>query len=285
MNDARAHDAATGLVPQPLGRRGLMMTTLIAGFTLGTTRVEAQAIHTDTTSIDAGEVKVPAGDVDLPGYFAKPQGAGPFPIVIVNEEVFGVHEYLKDVCRRLAKAGYAAICVEIYARVGDLTKTTNYGPIVSAAPDTTAMSDLDSALRYAAAHGGDAGRAAVTGFCRGGRYTWLYAAHSRNLKAAVAWYGPLGGNRTDIQPKTAMDVAAEINCPLLSLSGAKDPIVKPEDVEAAIAKARAAGKTAEMVIYPDTGHGFHADYRPSYNAADAEDGWKRMLAWFKSHGA
>jgi carboxymethylenebutenolidase len=265
-----------------------MMTGLMSGLTLATTRVEAQVIHTDSAGIEAGEVKVPSGDVDLPGYFAKPQGAGPFPIVIVNEEIFGVHDYIKDVCRRFAKAGYAAIAVEIYARVGDLSKATDFsqiGPIISKAPDATVMSDLDHSVAYAAAHGGDAGRLAVTGFCRGGRTTWLYAAHNPALKAAVAFYGPIMTPDTDIQPKSPMDLAADIKCPLLGLYGGKDTGIKPDDVQAAAAKARAAGKTVEIVMYPNSPHGFHADYRPSYVAADAADGWARALAWFHKYGA
>jgi carboxymethylenebutenolidase len=284
MND---FGEVSGLRKYPLARRGLVMSGLMSGLTLATTRVEAQAIKTDMTGIDAGEVKIPAGDVDLPGYFAKPQGTGPFPIVIVNEEVFGVHDYIKDICRRLAKAGYAAIAPEIYARVGDLSKLSDMKDIfaiVGKAPDATVMSDLDHSVSYAVAHGGDPGRVGVTGFCRGGRNVWLYAAHNPKLKAAVAWYGPITGGVSEIQPKTALDAAGDINCPLLGLYGGKDTGIRVEDVQAAAAKARAAGKTVEIVVYPDSPHGFHADYRPSYHAEDAADGWKRMLAWFKQYG-
>jgi carboxymethylenebutenolidase len=280
-------DELSGLTRFPLARRGMIMTGLISGFTLATTRVDAQAIHTDSTGLDAGEVKIPVSDGDLPGYFAKPQGAGPFPIVVVNEEVFGIHEYLKDVCRRFAKLGYAAVAPEIYARIGDLSKVTDsaqIGQIVSKAPDATVMSDLDDAVKYAAAHGGDPNRLGVTGFCRGGRTTWLYAAHNPKLKAAVAWYGPIRGTPTDIQPKSVMDIADQIKCPLLGLYGGQDTGIKMDDVQAAAAKARAAGKTVEIVIYPDAPHGFHADYRPSYRAADAADGWNRLQAWFKKYG-
>jgi carboxymethylenebutenolidase len=289
MNDLTGDmQGLSGLRSTPLARRGLMMSGLISGLTLATTRVEAQVIHTDTTGIEAGEVKIPAGDTELPGYFAKPAGAGPFPTVLVNEEIFGVHEYIKDVCRRLAKAGYAAVAPEIYARLGDLSKMTDVGQIVSQvvskAPDATLLSDLDHAVAYAAAHGGSADRLGVTGFCRGGRNTWMYAAHNPKLKAAVAWYGPVGGTPSSIQPKTAVDVAGELKCPLLGLYGGKDTGIKVEDVQAAAAKARAAGKTVEIVVYPDAPHGFHADYRPSYRKADAEDGWQRLLAWFKQHG-
>jgi len=290
MNDLNGDlQGLSGLQTYPLARRGLMMSGLMSGLTLATTRVEAQVIKTDTAGIAAEEVRIPVGDTELPGYFAKPQGAGPFPVVVVIEEIFGVHEYIKDTCRRFAKAGYAAIAPELYARLGDLSKMTDVGQIISQviskAPDATVMSDLDKAVAYAGAHGGAATRLGVTGFCRGGRNTWLYAAHNPSLKAAVAWYGPVGGSPSDIQPKTATDVAAELKCPLLGLYGGKDTGIKVEDVQAAAAKAKAAGKTVEIVVYPDAPHGFHADYRPSYRQADAEDGWKRLLAWFKQHGA
>ena len=286
MNDLHG---LSGLQSYPLARRGLVMTSLISGLTLATTRVEAQVIHTDMTGIEGGEVKIPVGDTNLPGYFAKPVGAGPFPIVLVNEEIFGVHDYIKDICRRFAKAGYVAIAPEIYARLGDLSKMTDVGQIisqvVSKAPDARMMQDLDGAVAYAAAHGGAATRLGVTGFCRGGRNTWLYAAHNPNLKAAVAWYGPVGGAPSEIQPKTATDVAGDLKCPLLGLYGGKDGGIKVEDVQAAAAKAKAAGKSVEIVVYPEAPHGFHADYRPSYRAEDAADGMKRLFAFFKQHGA
>jgi carboxymethylenebutenolidase len=277
-------EVMAGLRSYPLARRGLMMSGLMSGLTLATTRVEAQVIHTDTAGLDAGEVKIPEADTELPGYFARPQGAGPFPIVVVNEEVFGIHEYIKDTCRRLGKLGYLAVAVEIYARIGDLSKATDVMPIVSKAPDATVMSDLDGAVKWAAANKGDAGRIGVTGFCRGGRNTWMYAAHNPNVKAAVAWYGRIMGTATDIQPKRVIDIADQINCPLLGLYGGQDAGIKVDDVQAAAAKARAAGKTVEIVVYPDAPHGFHADYRPSYRAADAADGWQRMQDWFKKYG-
>jgi carboxymethylenebutenolidase len=277
-------EVMAGLRSYPLARRGLMMSGLMSGLTLATTRVEAQVIHTDTAGLDAGEVKIPEADTELPGYFARPQGAGPFPIVVVNEEVFGIHEYIKDTCRRLGKLGYLAVAVEIYARIGDLSKATDVMPIVSKAPDATVMSDLDGAVKWAAANKGDAGRIGVTGFCRGGRNTWMYAAHNPNVKAAVAWYGRIMGTATDIQPKRVIDIADQINCPLLGLYGGQDTGIKVDDVQAAATKARAAGKTVEIVVYPDAPHGFHADYRPSYRAADAADGWQRMQDWFKKYG-
>ena len=271
----------------PPGRR-IVMTSLITGLTLATTRVQAQAIHTDSAGLEAGEVKLPVEDGALPGYFARPQGDGPFPIVLVNEEIFGIHDYIKDVCRRLARAGYLAIAPEIYARLADLAKLTDPAVImrdvISRAPDAQVMRDLDAAVRWAAANKGDAGRLGTIGFCRGGRTVWLYDAHAPQLKAAVAWYGPVGGASTAIQPKTAMDVAAALHAPLLALLGGQDPGIRVEDVQAAAARARAAGGVVEVVVYPEAGHGFHADYRPSYRPGDAADGWQRSLAWLRRWG-
>ena len=272
----------------PIQRRAFMMTSLIAGLTLATTRVDAQAIHTDTAGIDAREVSIPVADGTLPGYFAKPAGSGPFPTVLVIEEIFGVHEYIKDVCRRLAKLGYVAVAPELYARLGDLSKMSDIEQIlrdvISKAPDATVLSDLDRAAAFAQANGGDPARLGVTGFCRGGRATWLYAAHNPDLRAAVAWYGPLGGAPTPIQPTPAAAVATQLRCPLLGLYGAQDDGFPVADVQAAAAAAKRAGKTVEIVIYPEAGHAFHADYRPSYVKSAADDGWTRTLAWFKKYG-
>jgi carboxymethylenebutenolidase len=281
-------DGTEGLTRFPIARRGMLMSSLISGFTLAVTAVEAQVIHTDTTGITAAEIKIPVEDGEMPGYYAKPNGAGPFPVILVNEEIFGVHEHIKDLCRRLAKSGYLAVAPEIYARQGDLSKMTDVNQIVSQViakkPDAEMLSDLDSAVAWAGKNGGDLARLGVTGFCRGGRNTWFYDAHNAQVKAAVAWYGPIKGMPSDIQPKVTMDIAADIHAPLLGLYGGQDNSIDVQDVEAAAAKARAAGKTVEIKVYPDAPHGFNADYRPSYKKADAEDGWARMLAWFKKYG-
>jgi len=281
-------DGSEGLVRYPLARRGMLMSGLISGFTLAIVPVEAQVIHTDTNGIVAAEVQIPTDGGNMPGYYAKPQGAGPFPVVLVIEEIFGVHEHIKDLCRRLAKAGYLAVAPELYARYGDLSKMTDIAQIssqvISKAPDDQLLKDLDNAATWAGKNGGDTNRLGVTGFCRGGRNTWLYDAHNPNVKAAVAWYGPVMSATSDIQPKTATDVAANLHGPLLGLYGGQDTGIKVPDVEAAAAKAKAAGKTVEIHVYPDAPHGFNADYRPSYRKADAEDGWQRMLAWFKKYG-
>ena len=207
---------------------------------------------------------------------------------LVNEEIFGVHSYVADICRRLAKLGYLAVATEYYARIADLSTMTDAGTIfrevISKAPDAQYMDDLDATAAWAAANKGDPARMGVIGFCRGGRQTWLYAAHNPKLKAAVAFYGPLGGQPTPIQPVSALDVADRIDCPLLGLYGGADPGIPVELVHQAEAKAKAAHKTVEIVIYPDVGHAFHADYRPSYRKDAAEDGWKRALAWFRRYG-
>jgi carboxymethylenebutenolidase len=278
-----------GLTRFPLARRGFVASGLISGFTLATTVVHAQAIRTDSTGLVAGEASIPTEDGTLPAYFARPDGAGPFPIILVVEEIFGVHEYIKDVCRRLGKSGYLAVASEYYARLGDLSKMTDAGAIVrdviSHEPDETLMHDMDSTSAWAQANHGDGGHLGVIGFCRGGRAVWLYATHNAKLKAAVAFYGPVNTPATTIQPHSALNLAGDLKCPLLGLYGGKDPSIAVADVEAAAAKAKAAGQTVDIIVYPDSGHGFHADYRPSYNAHDAADGWARALAWFKKYDA
>jgi carboxymethylenebutenolidase len=264
------------------------MTSLISGLTLATERVEAQTIHTDATGLEAGETKIPVPGGGLPAYFARPAKGTKFPIILVNEEIFGVHEYIKDICRRLAKLGYLAVATEYYARIGDLSTMTDVQQIVtdviSREPDAQYMADADATVDWAVANHGDISRLGVIGFCRGGRMTWLYAAHNPKLKAAVAFYGPVGGTPTPIQPATATDYADRLLCPLLGLYGGSDPSIPVDAVHAAEAKAKAAHKTVEIVVYPDAPHGFHADYRPSYRRDAAEDGWKRMLGWFKQYG-
>ena len=270
-----------------IARRGFVMTSLITGFSLAAVRGEAAPIHTDTDGLQAGEVQIPVRDGSAPGYMAKPASAGPFPVVVVIEEIFGVHEHIKDICRRFAKLGYLAVSTELYARQGDLSKMTDAGQIVrdviSKAPESQILSDLDDTVRWAGANGGDLGRLGVTGFCRGGYVTWLYAAHNPQLKAAVAWYGPIGES-TALQPDTVLAVAPRIDCPVLGLYGGKDPGIPVADIEKAATEARAAGKTAEIVIYPEAAHAFFADYRPSYVQSAATDGWTRCQTWFHRYG-
>jgi carboxymethylenebutenolidase len=276
-----------GLKRYPLARRGFVMTSLISGFTLATTKVDAQIITTPATGLVAGEVQIPVSDGHIPGYMARPAGNGPFPIVLVNEEIFGVHEWVKDVCRRMAHLGYCAIAPEIYARIADLSKMTDVNAIqrevISKKPDAEMLTDLDSAVAYAAKNHGNGARVAAIGFCRGGRNTWFYAAHDPKLKAAVAFYGPVGGTPTPIQPQAVPDIADQIHCPLLGLYGGQDPSIPVPAIQAAVAKAKAAGKTVDLVIYPDAPHGFAADYRPSYREADAKDAFAKCAAWLKKY--
>ena len=279
-----------GLLPRAQWtRRGFVMTSLMTGFALSVQPVTAQTITTDTNGLDAGEVKIPMADGSIPAYRAMPAQGGPFPTVLVVQEIFGVHEHIKDICRRLAKAGYYAIAPELYARQGnpaaisdtqELIKT-----IVSKVPDAQVMSDLDASVSYAKSTGkADTARLAVTGFCWGGRIVWLYAAHNPALKAAVAWYGPIDRPRTELQPKYPIDLAGDLKAPVLGLYGAADQSIPVDSVEKMQEACKAAGKTCEVKIYPETPHGFNADYRPSYRPEAAKDGWARMMAWFKDHG-
>jgi len=280
-----------GLLPEKdFDRRDFMWSALGASAALALSgQVSAQQITTDTVGIVADDVTIPAKDAQLRGYRAMPATGGPFPVVLVAAEVFGLNPYMKDVCRRLAKAGYYAIVPDLYSRKADLTKISNIAeimPIVNTKYDTELVADYDATVAYAAASGkADTNRMAITGFCRGGRTTLVYAAANPKLKAAVAWYGSVAGAANEYTPKTAMDRVAEIKVPVLGLYGAKDAGIPVEQVEKFFAALKAAGTPSELVIYPESGHGFHADFRSdNYRKADAEDGWKRMLDWFKKYG-
>jgi carboxymethylenebutenolidase len=269
-------------------RRGFVVTTLAAGFALAVQPVSAQTITTDTDGIEAGEVKITVADGQIPAYRALPKGAGPFPVVLVVQEIFGVHEHIKDICRRFAKLGYLAVAPELYARQGDVSKTNNIQEIikvVSKVPDSQVMTDLDAAVAWAKATGkADTAKLGITGFCWGGRIVWLYAAHNPDLKAGVAWYGRLAGQSNDLQPKYPLDIAASIKAPILGLYGEADQGIPVASVETMREALKAAGKPSEIVLYPDTPHAFFADYRPSYRKDKADDGWKRLLEWFKKNG-
>jgi carboxymethylenebutenolidase len=273
-----------------LTRRDVIMTSLAVGFAAAVGPVSADTvITTGTEGLTAGEVKIPAAGGEIPAYRAMPAKGGRFPIVLVVQEIFGVHEHIKDVCRRFAKEGYLAIAPELYARQGDPSKYTDwkqlYGEIVLKVPDAQVMSDLDAAVAWAGKSGsGDVSRVAVTGFCWGGRIVWLYAAHSATLKAGVAWYGRLVGESTELQPKYPIDVVADLKAPVLGLYGGKDQGIPLADVEKMRAALAAAKNFSEIVVFPDAEHGFNADYRPSYRAEDAKEGWRRCLAWFREHG-
>ena len=275
--------------PLEVSRRGFVKTSLAAGFAAAVLPVQAQTmIVTDTQGLTAGEVKIPTKDGEMPAYRAMPAGKTGLGTVLVVQEIFGVHEHIKDVCRRLAKAGYLAVAPELYARQGDPSKYTEIPKLVSElvtkVPDAQVMADLDAAAAWAAKDGGDAGKLAVTGFCWGGRIVWMYAAHNPKLKTGVAWYGPVA-RAFHAGDKTALDVAASIKQPMLGLYGAADGGIPNDTVEKMRAALKAAGNaSSELVLYPDMPHAFHADYRPSYRKEAAEDGWKRLLAWLKANG-
>jgi carboxymethylenebutenolidase len=271
-----------------VSRRAFMVTSLAAGFALAVRPVSAQTITTDSNGLTAGEVKVPVADGEIPAYRAMPASGGPFPTILVIHEVFGVHEHIQDLCRRLAKLGYFAVAPALFAREGDVGKLANINDVmavVAKVPDRQVASDLDSTVAWARGSGhANVARLAVTGFCWGGRQVWLYAAHNHNLKAAVAWYGVLNWPKSDVAPQNPIDVAAEIDVPVLGLYGGADSNIPPDQIEALRAALKSAGKISDFVIYPDTPHGFNADYRPSYRPAQAKDAWQRMQAWFKDHG-
>lgn len=268
-----------------LDRRGFVVTALGAGFALAVQPVMAQtAIKTETTGLLAGEVRIG----DLSAYRAQPEGGKNLPTVLVVSEIFGVHEYIADVCRRLARLGYLAIAPELFARHGDPRKLSNVQEILSSViakiADREVMADLDVCAAWAGQHGGDPARLAITGFCWGGRQTWLYAAHNPAVKAAVAWYGRIDGEVNDRTPRWPLDIAAELKTPVLGLYGGQDQGIPLDDVEALQAALKKAGSKSQLHVYPDAPHAFHADYRPTYRKEAAEDGWRRLQAWFKNNG-
>jgi carboxymethylenebutenolidase len=270
-------------------RRRFIMTKLAVGFALAVQPVSALTITTGTNGLTAGEVKIPTSDGEIPGYRAMPEKGQTLPMVLVVQEIFGVHEHIKDICRRFAKLGYLAIAPELFARQGDVSKMENiqeiFSKVVSKVPDAQVMSDLDAAADWGAKHSrGDLSRLGITGFCWGGRIVWLYAAHSSQLKAGGAWYGRLADQPTPLQPKNSIESAAELKAPVIGFYAGKDQGITLEAVERMRAALKAHNKTSDITVYPDAQHGFNADYRPSYNQADAEDAWKKLLAWFKKYG-
>jgi carboxymethylenebutenolidase len=277
------------LTPQmEMTRRAVIVTSLATGFALAVRPVSAQTITTSSEGLTAGEVQIPAKGGPIPGYRAMPEKGGPFPVVLVVQEVFGVHEHIKDICRRFAKLGYLAVAPELYARQGDVSTISDVKDImsiVSKVPDAQVMSDLDSTVAWAKGTGkGNVAHLGITGFCWGGRIVWLYAAHNPKLRAAAAWYGRLDGTSSELQPQNPLDVVAAIKAPVLGLYAGHDQGIPQSDIEKMRDALKKAGKNASIMVYPDAQHGFNADYRPSYNAADAQDAWKRMLIWFQAYG-
>ena len=285
-----AQNEINALVPENnFSRRGFIVTSLGAGFAASVLPVAAQTITTPADGLVAGEVKVPTKDGDMVAYRAMPATGTGFPVVLVVQEIFGVHEHIKDVCRRFAKLGYFAISGELFARQGDVSKMTEIpkivSEVVSKVPDAQVMADLDACVAYAKGSGkANADKLAVTGFCWGGRITWLYAAHNQSVKAGGAWYGRVVGAVNPLQPKNPIDVVAQINAPVLGLYGGADSGIPNDTVEQMRAALKAAGKKSEIMLYPDTPHAFNADYRPSYRKAAADDAWAKLTAWFKANG-
>ena len=262
------------------------------GFAVAVQPVAAQTIVTDKAGLVAGEVTIRAGDFDLPAYRARPQGDGRFPIVVVVSEIFGVHEHIADVARRFAKLGYLAVAPELFVRQGDAKApsdvSTLLATIISKVPDAQVMADIDASIAWATANGGDPARLAITGFCWGGRITWLYAAHNPALKAGVAWYGRLVGATSPLQPAFPIDLVDRLRAPVLGLYGGADtgiPLDSVERMKAALAHGSDAARRSQFVVYPHAQHAFHADYRPNYDEAAARDGWQRCLDWMRANGA
>jgi carboxymethylenebutenolidase len=277
--------------PLPVNRRGFLVTALGAGFAMAVQPVMAQtAITTDAEGLTAGEIQVSTADGKMPAYRAQPAQGANFPVILVVQEIFGVHEHIKDVCRRLAKLGYQAIAPELYARQGDPRQYTAIpdilAKVVSKVPDAQVMADLDACVAWAKANGGDTKRLGVTGFCWGGRITWTYCVHNPAVRAGVAWYGRLVAPAfAPLQPAYPVDLAANLKVPVLGLYGEADAGIPVEHVEKMRAALAAAGNTtSQIVLYKDAPHAFYADYRPSYRREAAEDGWQRMRDWFARHG-
>lgn len=282
-----AHDVGTTAT-----RRTALKAALGVGYTAAALPIMAQtAIKTPADGLTAGEVMIDVNGFQMPAYRAAPAGKTGLPVVLVLSEIFGVHEYIADTARRFARAGYLAIAPELFVRQGD---AQGYGEIakliaevVSKVPDAQVMGDLDATVKWAAANGGDTRKLGVTGFCWGGRHVWLYAAHNPSVKAAVAWYGRLVGQASELNPKHPVDVAAGLHGPVLGLYGGADtgiPLDTIDKMKTVLAAGNAAAKASTFVVYPDAPHAFHADYRPSFRKEPAEDGWKRATAWFKQHG-
>lgn len=289
------YEDITGMMPDSnFTRRQFLVTSLAAGFALAVQPIVAQTTKTtDSTGLIAGEVKIPVKDGVIPAYRAMPEKGKNFPVVLVIQEIFGVHEHIKDICRRFAKLGYMAIAPELYSRQGDVSNLKTIAEIreiVNKVPDVQVMSDLDAAVAYAKATGkANTKKLGITGFCWGGRIVWLYAAHNPKVKAGVAWYGTLmrrpNAPKSELQPLQPVDIGATLKVPVLGLYGGADEGIPQNTVEEMRAKLKQSKTPSEIIVYPDTPHGFHADYRPTYRKEQAEDGWKRLLEWFKKHGA
>ena len=273
-------------------RRGFIASSAsMAGFALSAGPVNAQtAITTSSDGLEVADIKVPVSGGQMPGYMAAPAKAGKYATVIVVPEIFGMHRYQQDICRRLAKLGYVGVTLDPFFRKGDLSKMTEFKEVLAAAntlDDATMLADMDALVAMVEKNPKvNAKKIGITGMCRGGRTVWMYTAHNPKIKAGVAWYGGLNPTPPTM-PKTPVDIAGNLNAPVLGLYGGADggiPVSAVAALQEALKKGNKNSKASTFVLYPDTPHAFHADYRPSYRKEAAEDGWKRMLAWFKEHG-
>ncbi|MEO6917907.1 MAG: dienelactone hydrolase family protein [Collimonas sp.] len=272
-----------------IDRRTFLKTTLGTGFAAAVMPVTAQTvIKTDSVGLTAGPLEIQVNGLSVPIYRSQPEGKTNLPVVLVISEIFGVHEHIADITRRFAKLGYLAIAPDLFKRQGDPAAFASipelYKNVISKVPDDQVLGDVEACVAWAKENGGNIDKLAITGFCWGGRITWLYSAHNPKVKAAAAWYGSLVGERNELTPKQPVDIAPALKVPVLGLYGAKDQGITQEHV-AQMKEALAKGSSkSEIVVFPNSGHAFNADYRPSYVEADAKDGWKRTLAWFKEHG-
>jgi carboxymethylenebutenolidase len=270
-------------------RREFLSAHLPVGFALAVQPITAQTITTNTEGLQAGEVHIPAKDGKMmPAYRVNPAKGRNFPVVLVVEEIFGIHEYIKDICRRLGKLGYMAVAPDLFLRQGDVTQLPNIqdiiSKVVSKVPDEQVMSDLDATLDWVGKNGGNTSKTSVTGYCWGGRIVWLYAAHQPKVKAGGAWYGVLSRATNPLQPKHPVDIAAGLKAPILGLYGGQDRGIPLDTVDKMKAELAKGSSKSEIIVYPDAPHGFHADYRESYRKSDADDAWKKLIDWFKKHG-
>jgi carboxymethylenebutenolidase len=268
-------------------RRDFVASGISLGFAAAVGPISALAISTDSKGLLAGDTRILVGSESIPGYWASPKTKGPHPIIIVCHEIFGVHEHIRDVCRRFAKQGFLALAPDLYSRYGDVTKMKEIDEIVSKVVSKVSMDqvfrDLDAAIAHAQKHDGDPNRMSITGFCWGGRTVWLYASRNSNLKAGVAWYGPLvSANATQEAP---VQIAAKLKVPVLGLYGGKDTHILPDHVHQMEEALKKGNSDSKIVVYPESPHGFFADYRDTYRKMDAEDGWKKALSWLKEHKA
>ncbi|MBE9050525.1 dienelactone hydrolase family protein [Nostocales cyanobacterium LEGE 11386] len=268
-------------------RKFITTATLATGFALAVQPISAQVITTDAQGLVAGAVKIPVSDGEIPAYRAVPVKGENFPIVLVIQEIFGVHEHIQDVCRRFANLGYLAIAPEMFVRQGDVSKLTSIDeirPIVAKVPDAQVLSDLDATVDWAVKSAkGNAKKLGITGFCWGGRITWLYAAHNPQVKAGVAWYGRLVGDNTELTPQHPVDIASDLRVPVLGLYGGQDTGIPLDTVEQMRVRLKSSSSQSKIIVYPDAPHAFFADYRPSYRETEAKQGWQCLQSWFKQH--